>query len=573
MPNPWEEFSDTSTDTKPPWEDFSAPKGPWDEFQKPATVPEESGPFASARKWWRENVEPSTPIATPEINAMAAEEFSSNVKAAKKAQDEPIIPSSLIKKAIELDPMANIYKRLPLPESVKQFGEGTKESVASGLSGMTTGEGIATLPAFAIPVVGEGLAAFLGGKSIGAGARKMYEADTPQEAGAGFGEAAMGASMVIPAGLHAAKGAPIPAEVRSVIDAAKESGLSKAADAVEQSVSKAPEPTKAVEPVEAVPTTDQQGGERALPKQIPDEGVLRAEEPQVGLPQVGEGESSVQEPAPVREAQKEVVKPKLVPVILDADGKTILAAGTTHSKALASEMAKATTDEGFAAYEKAKAAHDNEQRGFVNADTGEVLDRVQAGEAMGQPVGTALKSEDLPITERTKNLEQWKAKNAPPVKENLTTAPATPEGSVRLYHGDESASGGGVHWTTDPNYAASQGKQVSYVDLPKSEADAANQRARDTGNGTPSNHILTPEQTKSAKPAEWVKPAEATALGSQQSAPPIKSIDEIPEGFEKQSAIDSLISKLEGARVKGAGVQASIFPGLDAGTARALWNT
>lgn len=543
----------------------------------------------------------------------------------------PIIPESLIKKAIDINPVYH----LPFPESVKQFGSGVRESVASGLSGMTMPEEVLKLPAFAIPVVGEGLAALLGGKSIGAGARKMAEASTPQEAGAGFGEAAMGASMVLPAGIHAAKRGAIPAEVKPVIEAAKESGLSKAADAVEQSVSKASEPVQAVEPVEAVPTVKESLTVDSAPvlekdtSGMPDDFQLRRiqdleknvqdalhkagdESPETTLLSLTEGKnvtheeyesglvkllarlkslgktiSPVVEPAKVETPKAPTSTPAEVPAEPVAESEK-----TTNPDPVNEVQAKEVGQQARAL----KSTDEAREFGYQNRSPEQVtalrIEQVKA-QAEIDAVKTQMRAATDPkeklallgkLSEMTKPKQmieealhiasdayhdrpsdvEWMkermAKDAPtdtasPTAEqpaNATetaSAPDAPQGTVRLYRGEDSASGGGVHWTTDPNYAASQGSKVSYVDLPKVEADAANQRARATGNGTAANHILTPEQTKAAQPADWVKAAEATPLTGKKTLAQLgRDLPGAGESGGVQLPIDAIADRLRKVR-------------------------
>ncbi len=100
--------------------------------------------------------------------------------------------------------------------------------------------------------------------------------------------------------------------------------------------------------------------------------------------------------------------------------------------------------------------------------------------------------------------------------------PAVPEGTVRLYRGEaDGGNGAGVHWSTDPAYAATQGAKVSFVDLPAKDVAEAKARASATGNGTDGNHILTPDQTKAAQPADWVKPPEPVDLTGEVAKKPL----------------------------------------------------
>ena len=100
--------------------------------------------------------------------------------------------------------------------------------------------------------------------------------------------------------------------------------------------------------------------------------------------------------------------------------------------------------------------------------------------------------------------------------------PPAPDGTTRLYRGEaDGGNGAGVHWSADPAYAASMGGKVSYVDVPVADAVAAKARAAETGNGTSGNHILTPEHTKAARPAEWVKQAEPVSITPESGLKPL----------------------------------------------------
>lgn len=82
---------------------------------------------------------------------------------------------------------------------VTQFGAGAQEAIAGGLSGLTSREGMATLPVFAVPYVGPGLALGLGAKGVGAGLGEYVagvEQADPLAAGRGAGIAGLNALML-----------------------------------------------------------------------------------------------------------------------------------------------------------------------------------------------------------------------------------------------------------------------------------------------------------------------------------------------------------------------------------------
>lgn len=107
------------------------------------------------------------------------------------------------------------------------------------------------------------------------------------------------------------------------------------------------------------------------------------------------------------------------------------------------------------------------------------------------------------IEGRIPTFEQWKAPK------------------VRLYHGEggpEGAGTGGSWFTADPNYAATMGDRVSFVDVPKWIADEAQQQVRDRGQGGP--HFILPD--------EYVRQAQP-----MQNAPEARRYELAPGAFSK----------------------------------------
>lgn len=76
------------------------------------------------------------------------------------------------------------------------------------------------------------------------------------------------------------------------------------------------------------------------------------------------------------------------------------------------------------------------------------------------------------------------------------------EPTVTLYRGQDHTSPGGQYWAEGDaglKYAASQGKNVQTITVPKSVADAAKSAAQKEGSGTPGSHILSPDIAKNAE--------------------------------------------------------------------------
>lgn len=97
-----------------------------------------------------------------------------------------------------------------------------------------------------------------------------------------------------------------------------------------------------------------------------------------------------------------------------------------------------------------------------------------------------------------------KAKEEGPEVLSHTDLPPPAEGTVRLYHGEGGAEGGGTGggwFSTDPQRAASYGPNVTYVDVPADVAKAAQEAARKNPSAATQDHVL---------PDEWVKKAEPT---------------------------------------------------------------
>lgn len=179
--------------------------------------------------------------------------------------DQPTIPASILQKVIDYSPYGAVRNALPIPKSARGFLEGVEEAASEGAASMTSGESLAMMPAFAIPGVGQGLMLGLGAKGVGTGLGKLSAAETPKEAGLAVGETALGAGMLIPGAVGGARTLPSlrpaapkpPIDIQVKVEAAKEIGLTKSAEALEKVTrEKASEPVKAVEPVEAKPVQE-----------------------------------------------------------------------------------------------------------------------------------------------------------------------------------------------------------------------------------------------------------------------------------------------------------------------------
>ncbi len=106
-------------------------------------------------------------VATPEERAFTA--------AQPSEFEKPVISPEVMRAAIERSPGAyQLLSHLPLPPAAKDVLEGFKTGTAEQLSGMTSQESAAMLPAFAIPYVGPALAGGMGAKAVGQGAGRRF---------------------------------------------------------------------------------------------------------------------------------------------------------------------------------------------------------------------------------------------------------------------------------------------------------------------------------------------------------------------------------------------------------------
>jgi len=121
----------------------------------------------------------------------------------------PMRPSEpLINFTAENFPLPSTFMGHPLPASVREFEGGVSESLAKTSTGLTTPENLATLPAYALPVVGPALMLAQGAKALGAGAGTMIEAirqRDPRLAGEATVDIGGGAAMMLPGAVGAAR--------------------------------------------------------------------------------------------------------------------------------------------------------------------------------------------------------------------------------------------------------------------------------------------------------------------------------------------------------------------------------
>lgn len=120
---------------------------------------------------------------------------------------DALVPSSVFKAAAKPFIQASL-PRVLAPIVDTPLGEGMIEQGAENLSGMTSLDAAAKLPAYAIPVVGQALAGYQGAEAIGTGAGEAYEGlkqGDVKAVGKGLANVGMGATMVVPA-VHGARG-------------------------------------------------------------------------------------------------------------------------------------------------------------------------------------------------------------------------------------------------------------------------------------------------------------------------------------------------------------------------------
>lgn len=223
-------------------------------------------------------------VATPEERAFTAaqpSEFS-----------RPVIPPGVISAALERSPGAyTLLSALPLPPKGRELVEGFKKGTAEQLSGMTSQESAAMLPAFAVPYVGPALALGMGAKAIGAGAGKTVaglESGNMREVGSGLSEVGGGALMASAPVLHGGMDIIRPVETLvAKADATAPDALSKSKVALADAVNKTREPA-----AKEVVTLDQpQQLETEIKKGIPDasaEPIPESVSQQEVRPRVGE---------------------------------------------------------------------------------------------------------------------------------------------------------------------------------------------------------------------------------------------------------------------------------------------
>lgn len=283
-----------------------ASKDIFDTLEEPAPVPRTGlRPFAPLPD--RSQI----PISVPGWeSAEGAEPALREAEAASKAafgvpwrerREMPLVnvsPGPLLKAAQVFNPaLAALSAASP---AARQFQEGAAETLAGAATGMSSPENLATLPAFAVPVVGQALMAEMGAEQLGSGAGAGVEAlrqGDPRLAGQAAAELGLGASMAVPGirsvvGRRPATPPPIPES-----EVAKYASENRTPETVY-----GPLRTQPVEGVREVPT--EISGERVQPQTEPPKEAL----PPAGKVLTAELDKHINSPESAARSTDEAVK-------------------------------------------------------------------------------------------------------------------------------------------------------------------------------------------------------------------------------------------------------------------------
>jgi hypothetical protein len=190
--------------------------------------------------------------------------------------DVPLVNPELVRGAIDIGTAGMGQGELT---------QGLRETATEQIAGLTTPRSVAMAPAFAIPVVGEGMAYGLGAKAVGEGAGQTVgalESGNLREAGRGMGNVAGGAIMAAAPLLHkfnAPAKPPVIPDLPPEIKAAAEQAatiLPKSAEAAAAEVTTTPEVPKEVQDAGQITSTTSVP-EREIRAPVGEEAPLRSE--------------------------------------------------------------------------------------------------------------------------------------------------------------------------------------------------------------------------------------------------------------------------------------------------------
>ena len=194
------------------------------------------------------------------------------------------------------------YAATALGPKAEKFESGFEKGAAETLSGFTTPESLATMPAFLVPYVGQALALYMGGKATYEGTKNFIEAVKEgdyEKAGRAIPEVGVGLMMLY-GGAKSAKemikpAAELPPKIPTVgeVLAPQTTQALQETKGVSAQVAPTPEVPNLINEVtkqtqaEVKAITTETEVKNAIPEQKPNAEVLRQPQPEVGLQEMG----------------------------------------------------------------------------------------------------------------------------------------------------------------------------------------------------------------------------------------------------------------------------------------------